>query len=98
MAESTPVRDNDSSESSIQGVGKKKEKNIGASHREFVAETQSTQHGFKVSRAGGGDTAMALFDNPEDIHEPYDTAEEKRLVRKIDWMILPYLAVCYAFL
>lgn len=54
--------------------------------------------GFKVSRAGGGDTAMALFENPDDVHEPYDAAEEKRLVRKIDWMILPYLAVCYAFL
>ena len=52
---------------------------------------------FKVSRAGGGDTALELFGKPEDVNEPYDAVEENRLVRKIDWMILPYLAVCYAF-
>ncbi|KAI3317743.1 putative MFS allantoate transporter [Xylariaceae sp. AK1471] len=43
------------------------------------------------------DVAMALFDSPEQIHEPVDPDEERRLVRKIDLMILPYLAVCYAF-
>ncbi|KAJ4348751.1 uncharacterized protein N0V89_010129 [Didymosphaeria variabile] len=41
--------------------------------------------------------AMALFASPADTHEPYTANEEKRLVRKIDCMILPYLAVCYAF-
>ncbi|OCL04107.1 MFS allantoate transporter [Glonium stellatum] len=50
-----------------------------------------------LSRAGDGDTAMALFQSPTEIHEPHDPLEEKRLVRKIDLMILPYLAVCYAF-
>jgi len=48
-------------------------------------------------RTGGRDVAAQLFTDPEGIHEPFDDAEEKRLVRKIDWMILPYLAVCYAF-
>ncbi|KAI0407297.1 putative MFS allantoate transporter [Xylaria palmicola] len=43
------------------------------------------------------DVAMALFDSPEQIHEPIDPVEERKLVRKIDFMILPYLAVCYAF-
>lgn len=43
------------------------------------------------------DVAMALFDTPEQIHEPRDPQAERRLVRKIDLMILPYLAVCYAF-
>jgi hypothetical protein len=43
------------------------------------------------------DVAMALFDHPDQIHEPRDPIEERRLVRKIDFMILPYLAVCYAF-
>lgn len=43
------------------------------------------------------DVAMALFDTPEQIHEPRDPEEERKLVRKIDFMILPYLAVCYAF-
>jgi hypothetical protein len=40
---------------------------------------------------------MALFRSPTEIHEPYGLLEERRLVRKIDFMILPYLAVCYAF-
>lgn len=43
------------------------------------------------------DVAMTLFDHPDQIHEPRDPIEERRLVRKIDFMILPYLAVCYAF-
>ncbi|KAJ2998935.1 hypothetical protein NUW58_g164 [Xylaria curta] len=43
------------------------------------------------------DVAMALFDSPEQIHAPIDPVEEQKLVRKIDFMILPYLAVCYAF-
>ncbi|KAI3331192.1 putative MFS allantoate transporter [Ustulina deusta] len=43
------------------------------------------------------DVAMALFDSAEQIHEPLDPVEERKLVRKIDFMILPYLAVCYAF-
>ncbi|KAF2092067.1 MFS transporter [Saccharata proteae CBS 121410] len=40
---------------------------------------------------------MTLFHDPDEVHEPHDPTEEKRLVRKIDWMILPYLCVCYAF-
>jgi hypothetical protein len=50
-----------------------------------------------LSRSGDGDTAMALFASPADTQDPYTAAEEKKLVRKIDAMILPYLAVCYAF-
>ncbi|KAL4895070.1 major facilitator superfamily domain-containing protein [Aspergillus ambiguus] len=44
-----------------------------------------------------GDTALALFDNFDELHEEVDPTETRRLVRKIDLMILPYLAVCYAF-
>ncbi|KAE9371729.1 MFS general substrate transporter [Stipitochalara longipes BDJ] len=54
-------------------------------------------HKWKVSATGGGDTAMALFNSPTDIREAIDPEEERKLVRKIDWMILPYLSVCYAF-
>lgn len=43
------------------------------------------------------DVAMALFDSPDHLHEPLDPIEERKLVWKIDFMILPYLAVCYAF-
>ncbi|KAK4628798.1 hypothetical protein CLAFUW4_08257 [Fulvia fulva] len=52
---------------------------------------------WKLNKAGDGDAAMALFNSPTDLHEPIDPSEEKALVRKIDLMILPYLAVCYAF-
>jgi hypothetical protein len=44
-----------------------------------------------------GDAALALFDNLEDMHETFEPGEEKKLVRKIDLMILPFLSVCYAF-
>jgi hypothetical protein len=44
-----------------------------------------------------GDAALALFDNLEDMHERFEPGEEKKLVRKIDLMILPFLSVCYAF-
>ncbi|KAL8943398.1 MAG: hypothetical protein Q9216_001107 [Gyalolechia sp. 2 TL-2023] len=61
-------------------------------------EAQSYRRaGGKVSRAGDGDTAMALFDTPDQVNEVIDSKERRRLERKIDFMILPYLAVCYAF-
>ena len=44
-----------------------------------------------------GDTALALFDNLDDMHQGFEPGEEKKLVRKIDLMILPFLSVCYAF-
>lgn len=44
-----------------------------------------------------GDTALALFDNFDDLEGVIDPVENKRLVRKIDLMILPFLSVCYAF-
>ena len=53
--------------------------------------------GFKLNKAGEGDEALALFANVGDVHEEIDPEEEKKVVRKIDLMILPYLAVCYAF-
>ncbi|KAK4565460.1 hypothetical protein LTR86_004077 [Recurvomyces mirabilis] len=59
------------------------------------ASTTGPSHKWKVSKSGDGDAAMALFSSPDEIHEPVDPVEEKRVVRKIDLMILPYLAVCY---
>ncbi|KAJ3957521.1 hypothetical protein N0V92_005917 [Colletotrichum tropicale] len=51
---------------------------------------------FKLSKSGG-DVALALFDNVGEIHDPIDPEEDRKLVRKVDWMILPYISVCYAF-
>lgn len=66
-----------------------------AVHQEDVASQEHSK--WQVSKAGDGDVAMALFHSPTEVHEPHDPAEVAKLVRKIDFMILPYLAVCYAF-
>jgi len=65
------------------------------SHEEYAENAE--HHKFQVSKTGDGDAAMALFRSPTEIHEPIDPDEERKLIRKIDLMILPYLAVCYAF-
>lgn len=56
-------------------------------------ETASIEHvsKWKFPKSGGGDVAQALFNSPDEVAEPIDPAEEKRVVRKIDMMILPYL-------
>ncbi|CZT19465.1 related to MFS allantoate transporter [Ramularia collo-cygni] len=68
-------------------------------HSAVHQETASMDHvsKWKHPKSGGGDVAQALFSSPEEVREPIDPAEERRVVRKIDMMILPYLAVCYAF-
>ena len=58
---------------------------------------QPSSSKWKLSQTGDGDTAMALFERPDELEDPMDPMEEKKLIRKIDFMILPYLAVCYAF-
>lgn len=53
--------------------------------------------GWNQSRAGGGDTAALLISDPDAVNDVVDPTQAKKLERKIDFMILPYLAVCYAF-
>jgi MFS family permease len=48
-----------------------------------------------LASSSAADTAVTLFDDGS--AEPYTSSDEARLVRKIDFMIIPYLAVCYAF-
>lgn len=62
------------------------------------AEPSATpQSKWKVSKCRDGDTAMALFMNAEELHEYINPKEARKLLWKIDLMIIPYLAVCYAF-
>lgn len=61
------------------------------------AESSTSNTKWKSAKAKDGDVAMALFDDPDELHEEIDPAEARRLLWKIDFMILPYLAVCYAF-
>ena len=65
--------------------------NIEAHHGESMPANNPSSK-FKLNKAGDGDVALALFSSPTDIREPIDPIEEKKLVRKIDLMILPYLA------
>lgn len=51
----------------------------------------------RISDNKTADAALALFNDPKEIHAFVDPAEEKRLIRKIDLMILPCLSVCYVF-
>jgi hypothetical protein len=61
---------------------------INHQHAEHTTQTAAAT-GFKLNKAGEGDEALALFSNVNDVHEDIDPAEEKKLVRKIDFMILP---------
>lgn len=60
-----------------------------------VLQSDATQ--WKTDKPADGDTAMALFNDPADLHEEADPKELRKLLWKIDFMVLPYLAVCYAF-
>lgn len=60
-------------------------------------ESGQTHPKWKSAQVVDGDVAMALFDNPDELHEEIDPVEARKLLWKIDFMILPYLAVCYAF-
>lgn len=52
---------------------------------------------WNMEKPTDGDTAMALFSDPTDLHEDVDPAVLRKLLWKIDFMVLPYLSVCYAF-
>lgn len=60
-------------------------------------ESNHAHSKWKAAKVADGDTAMALFDDPDELHEEIDPVEARKLLWKIDFMILPYLAVCYAF-
>ena len=56
-----------------------------------------TTHKFQFSSKSqkqDGDVALALFANAEDLHIPVDPAEERKVIRKIDLLILPLIGVC----
>lgn len=69
---------------------------VAIEHNEALSPC-STLPAWKSLARGDGDTALALFDNVDQLNEIVDPIEERRLVRKIDWLILPCLVVCYTF-
>jgi len=73
-------------------------KSIDIRYVEDAAQLPPHDHpGIKGKGSGDGDAAMALFKSADELHEPYTEEEERRIIRKIDWMILPQIAICYAF-
>jgi hypothetical protein len=70
-----------------------------AIHAETLSPANSSPHQkwHLSSKAADGDTALALFNNPDELHEAISPADQRALQWKIDLMILPYLAVCYMF-
>ena len=72
-----------------------------ASHDDKVpVELPPTSSKFKFSaksRKNDGDVALALFNNADEMSEPIDPKVERKLIRKVDFLILPLIAVNYAF-
>lgn len=72
-----------------------------AAERPTIEHEESAQDAAEWKAAAAkpvdGDTAMALFSDPTALQEDVDPFEVRKLIWKIDFMILPYLAVCYAF-
>lgn len=62
-------------------------------HKRSPSHVEDIHHPGKVSH---GDTALALLADGGEL-ESAEPEELKKLVRKIDWVILPFLSVCYAF-
>jgi hypothetical protein len=53
-------------------------------HLENLSTSTSYYQKWKLSRKGDGDTALALFENSDQVREPIDPEVERRLVRRID--------------
>lgn len=49
------------------------------------------------AKSADGDVALKLFQNPDEMNEPIDPVDEKKLISKVDWLILPLIAGNYAF-
>lgn len=73
------------------------EETVVTTHEETTPSKKWLKWNWSSGRSGEGDTAMALFDDPDELQEEIDPAAARKLLWKIDFMILPYLAVCYAF-
>lgn len=63
-------------------------------HDELHLPPTSSKFKFS-SKSKDGDVALALFSDPDDLYEPFSEEEEQKLIRKIDFLILPLIAVNY---
>ena len=63
---------------------------------ERLETVDNAPHKFIIGKKGG-DVALGLVHNIEELFEAFTPEEERRVMRKVDLLILPYLAVCYVF-
>ena len=72
-----------------------------ASHNDKLpVELPPTTSKFKFSaksHKNDGDVALALFNNADELSDPVTPEDERKLIRKVDFLILPLIAVNYAF-
>ena len=45
--------------------------------------------------AKDGDVALNLFTKGQELADPIDPVAEKKLLRKIDWMVIPFICITY---
>lgn len=70
---------------------------VAVDHREALSPSSTIPAWKSFINQDDGDTALALFENIEQLNETVDPVAERKLVRKIDLLILPCLIVCYTF-
>lgn len=54
-------------------------------------------HSWKAAFSKGGEIALEIFDNLDEIGEAIDPAQERKLIRKVDLILVPFFAVSYIF-
>ena len=45
--------------------------------------------------AKNGDVALNLFTKGQELADPIDPVAERQLLRKIDWMVIPFICITY---
>ncbi|KAL1854509.1 hypothetical protein VTK73DRAFT_8731 [Phialemonium thermophilum] len=61
-----------------------------------MTEKAATEHSdIHPAPLGDGDVALNLFSKADDLAAAIDPEAEKKLLRKIDWMVIPFICVTY---
>ena len=64
-----------------------------------MADTEKSAVSHTEARSAGdlkyGDVALDHFSHTHDLAEPIDPEAERKLLRKIDWMVIPFICVTY---
>ena len=67
-------------------------RDVDAEHDESLSDVSAALAVGAKGHTKSADVAMKLFEN-HDINMYIDPVEEKRIIRKVDWIIIPMIAV-----